>query len=358
MDEDNPDNNEISDIDDHTKLLEDLEDSHRLDLAVHLYLAHLLHRVNPAFPDRLWTSWPQPPEEAVDPVLKEYEDLLVPETFRDFQDGVERKVADFEPTKFQNTPIDFEARKFYFVRSKREAVLSIARRSKHNPKALMLNEIHASLQKVIYRKAGKLAGKGLKVNLDNTILSKGLAVKLANRLDKLFNELRNRGYGHSHIKSSWQEVLMASMLIPELNGVPDLKSYKRSYIQLNEMFLHRPYKYEYDDEQYGPGQAVPEFDVAEHLNSLQEWNVKATTSTALDLYRRREMDIKRKDAVIRGIYKLKLQARQLSHKEMDITGDFEPSSSVPEYREDIMKVFENKDSALQPKDFYYSRPKY
>lgn len=356
MTKDNSEKTGDSDLGDHNNLLEELEDSHRLDLAVHLYLTHLLHRVNPVFPLPFWSSWPLPQDSLVDPYRERYSDLLVPESFREFQDGVERKEAKFVSTIEQNTPYEFEAKKFDFLRWPAERVRKAVRRAKHNPKALMLNEVHASLQKVIFRKAGKLAGNGLKVNLDNTKMSKRMAVKLANKLDRLLYELKCRGYGQTHTKFTWQDVLMANMKIPDVRGVPDLKSYKTAYIRLNEMFLHRPYKYEYDPEDLDPDTPVPEFNIMEHLESLEQWNVWQSTGTALQLYRRREKDVRRKDAVIRGIYRLKLRARQLSHKEEDLTGDFEPS--VPEYRNEIMKVFEDKGTALLLKDFTYIRPKW
>lgn len=334
---------------DFIRVVEELEEKQRHDLSVHLYLSFLLHQVNPYFPHGRWSSWPVPIERVVDPQEQStYEDIVVDNLFRDFEDGTQwgQPSANPKPEIFDE---DNEELKFAFARSDGAISVSHKRVRKSNPKATVVNEMYAALQRVIFKKACKLAKQGQRVSVKDSQLTKAMALQLANKLDLVFTLMNNHGRRRAFFSRTWQDVLIASLRTNGYGEVCDLKSHKKAYLKARKLFLDTNYKYEYDPELYSDGKdkgRVPDFDVDHHMTTIEdEARVQYPKSRPpIKHLETLKTETAMKDHIFWTLYKLKMTARQLSWKESDILSDYVPPED--DYQEERESVFKNKQTAL------------
>lgn len=295
----------MSDVRAYEKEIEHLEDAHRHDLAVHLYLAFLLHQVNPLFPSEKWASWPQ--RNVTDPtVYEDYEDGLLDQN-NDFahlapNDDFQHQEKEKEDTENEPHEVDEfkdvddgadsdeSDQKTEFLRPGPGIIrLHKLRRQKTHAKALLVNEMHALLQLRIARKLaslGRLDASQL-IDVDSPVLRQ-MALLMANRMGRVLYRLRqqrhftrispehglfldSRTY-RKYFKQNWQDVVTADLKAGDRSSRVNLQRLRSLYGRCRKLFKDVQYDYEYDPEAYGPGRAdadVPAFDVEEHLEEIE-----------------------------------------------------------------------------------------
>lgn len=339
---------------DHVRIVDELENIQRRDLAVHLYLSFLLRQVNPYFPSERWTSWPVPIEKAVDPREQStYEDSIVDNLFRDCQDGTTWGLEELEHQEEESAE-HVEKRKFAFQRCEGPVSVSHKRARRSNPKASVVNEMHAVLQKVIFKKASRLAGNGQRVAVGDSQLSQEMALVLSNKLDRVIRSLARHGRRKTYYSKTWQDVLIASLATSGYGKLADLDSTKKAYEKAKGLFMDVDYKYEYDPDRYGQdvsSASVPKFDLEHHLTTIQD-EAKVgypKTRPPLEHLKALQQETETKDHIFWSLFKLKLSAQQLSYKESDILLDYEPGET--ELKDEQRNIFKNKSGALRQSDF-------
>lgn len=346
--------NASSDKRDFVRVVEDLEDRQRHDLSVQLYLAFLLHQVNPYFPHERWASWPVPLASVADPQEQNsYEDVAVDNLFRDYQDGSSwgTKSSGVASSLENSASSD---QKIEFQRSSGKLELTHKRLRKSNPKATVVNEMYAALNRVIYTKAARLAKDGQKVTVKETEFTKKMALRLANKLDRTLSALKKQGRRKAFFSKTWQDVLIANIQLCGYGDVSDLESHKQAYLRAKELFMGNKYKYEYDPASYGDDGSsaeVPEFDIQHHLDTIDEeakvkYPQKRPPLERLEVLNK---ESRMKDHIFWTLLRQKMTARQLSWRDSDIISDYE----VPEgeFQQERQTIFTNKASALSPNLF-------
>lgn len=341
--------NQTNENRDFVAVVEDLEESQRRDLAVHLYLTFLLHRVNPYFPTEKWASWPVPLERVVDPQAHGgYEDEAVADSFRESYD---KPQWSHRKPEVQPILLDDEKEELKFASERCQGAVSVSHKrvSKTNPKAVLANEMHAALQRAIYKKASRLAKPGQRVSVGETKIANQMALKLANRLDKVLYTLKSQGTRRAFHTKTWQDVLIANLQTDGYGEVIDLASNKRAYSGAKKLFKDPKYNYEYDSLHYGDGisgEAIPAFDLAHHMTTItEESRIQFPKSRPpLEVLETLEKEIEMKEHVFWTLYNQKKAARGLSWKESDILSDYEPPEG--EFDDERRKVFQNKQTAL------------
>lgn len=296
------------------KEIEHLEDTHRHDLAIHLYLTFLLHQINPLFPSEKWASWPQ--RNVTDPtVYEDYEDGLLNqendfavlshnedlntekseinnndnETNNNEEDGINQ----IKEISYDDDAVDSDQsdEKTEFLRPGPGIIrLHKLRRQKTHAKALLVNEMHALLQKRITRKLvlnGHLDASKL-IDADSPVLRQ-MALQMANRMGRVLYRLRqqrhftriNPEHGlfldsrtyRKYYKQNWQDVVTADLKGTDRGNRVDLYRIRKLYERCRKHFKDVNYNYEYDPEEFGPGRVkdtVPTFDVEEHLQEIEQ----------------------------------------------------------------------------------------
>jgi len=350
--------NENSEKRDFVRVVEDLEDQQRHDLSVHLYLAYLLHQVNPYFPHTRWASWPVRLPKVADPDLRGgYEDIAVDNLFRNLQDGIDWATKiDIKSDSVQSAPESPKSNEqvIDFQRSSGRLELTHKRLRKSNPKAAVVNEMYAALHRVIYKKANRLAKQGQRVNLKETGFTKKMALRLANRLGNVLSTLENQGRRRGFFPKTWQDVLIANLQMSGLGEVCDIDSHKLAYMKAKKLFMDYNHKYEYDADTYGEFEGsnkIPEFDVEHHLATIEKEGIVKYSAKRPPLERLEAMRQERatKDHVFWTLLRNKMTARQLSWKDWDVLSDFEVTEG--EYQEERQKEFTNHASTLSPNSF-------
>lgn len=333
---------------DFVRVVEDLEADQQHDLAVHLYLLFLLHRVNPYFPNERWSSWPLPLERAVDPrEQSQYEDNMVDNLFRDFQDGVSWAL-NTSSREYPDLDEASEQARITFQRSDAGVSVRHKRICGSNPKATIVNEMHAAVQKAILHKAERLAKPGQKVVVDDTKLTRLMALQLANKLDKVFSTLETQNRRRGYYLKTWQDVLLASVRASGFGEVCDVDSHKKAYKRAERLFMHPHYNYEYDQEE---AESVPAFDVAHHLATIEKQsNVKyPKLRPPLEYLEALKKEAAMKDHVFWMLLRQASSARLLSWRESDILRDYEVGDC--EFPEETAAVFTDRGTALRPSQF-------
>lgn len=264
-----------------------LENIHRHDLAVHLYLAHLLHRVNPLFPAEKWASWPQ--KIATDPtVYEDYTDSIIgPQNdFVTISVNEDLPVSDNQATlniDSNDSGVDSDYKTVFFRSG--SVKLNKLQRLKSHPKALLVNEMHALLQRRIRRRFALSNPKKLSSVIDAELpLLRDMALQMANRMGRTIARLKqqrllskisaeDKPFLDSHVyrkyyKQNWQDVVTADLRSCSRAKRVELRRLRELYTKCRRLFHEESYKYEYDAADYD-GDSVPEFDAEEHLAAIQ-----------------------------------------------------------------------------------------
>lgn len=256
-----------------------LEESHRHDLAVHLYLTFLLHRVNPFFPRTTWANWPT--YTVVDPTLREdYEDVLV-------------ETGDLgEEEESAEEIVDDDAREDLNVHVQRSLHQNVQhqQRRKTSPKVHLVNEIHALLLRTIRKKAAQ-RGREL---VEDSEVTRALALQLAGRVARTLTKIKQQKC--SGEVTTWQHVLLADATRSTYGEKVDVDRCRTLYERANKLFAAE-YPYEYNEEYYNGSSdtdsayedAVPEFNAEDHLGAIEEQQtMPVRQATALEVLAERE----------------------------------------------------------------------
>lgn len=231
-----------------TKVVANIEEDYRHDLAVHLYQAHLLHQVNLSFPARIWTAWPLPRNRMVDPMVeKTYEGLP-------FEPEMSRTLAGSEAA-----PIgpDFPSDARHLMTRPHEG-LYVNVRSGHSkpsdPQAALRNEIFFMLQRKIRSRGGDEDA--------NQQFIKNAAVALTSKVEKILERMEG-----PPIPRNWQDIMINMVLAQDSSTKPEIAESLRVYAKLHA-FFSKAYSHEYDLVHFANGRAPP-FNVRDHLLSLR-----------------------------------------------------------------------------------------
>lgn len=298
---------------DFNKILEFLEDQHRHDLAVHLFLAHLLHRVNPSFPQKKWASWPMAPSK-------------VPEVPDIYEDSIENQ-------KSSNLPIDVpaEALDEQLAMSFKRSLLTITIEKKRLldlPNAVLMNAINDVVERKV---RAKLAAKNLSVNPNHRrSLNRALSLKIADRVSRTLWRLqkRNAQLGKTALLSSWQDVQISNVLgRSKLDRAP-VESYRKSYEEARALFMERREHYQYDETPYGSDfesdsdgdpnfvMTAPDFDIEHHLEAIKNEGTmpfSATNGDASTELEKQKADFEEKERVFTAVWNDAATTTQLSY---------------------------------------------
>lgn len=249
---------------DFDQIINTLEDNFRHDLAVHLYLTFLSHRVNPGFPGAKWASWPVAETELPDLMgQNEYEDLVEAGLFEDETEEAMLPVHDVHPISLKK-----EVQLF----SKNRVSVESRSSRKTKPKTLLFNELHALIQQKIHRKVQLQLKDGVELSLDDdNELTRQMALKLANRLHGVLEKISRLQY--SGAQRNWQDVLLASVLMREHGEAINIETQRKAYSKAKRIFRDIKFNYEYSLDHYDipteENNTVP-FDVNHHLEALNE----------------------------------------------------------------------------------------
>lgn len=311
---------------DHWRAITAIEDEYRHDLAVHLYLTYLQHQVNPFFPLRTWALWPQDPENTTDPGLaSKYSDIIVDELFRFMDDFPEGEISKrTPPLHIEGRVIEGDELLHAYKRSRRDLWV-VPKTTASNRKSLLVNEIHAVIQRKIHEKAQRLLDKQreeLGVQRDqiavdaNPEIARQLALRLANKLTRLQGKLAKHPVRSNIKPRNWQDVLIANMLVHDPCEKPQVASYKRSYEKARAFFTE-PFKYEYDENLFDG--EVPEFNVEDHLQAIEDgdWTPPVCLVDTYDLKNDTYSKVLVQPWVTKkeGIRLLKEQRKEMEYKE-------------------------------------------
>lgn len=314
------------------KILEFLEDDHRHDLALHLFLTHLLHRVNPYFPRREWSSWPMPSSE-VPEVPDIYEDTIENQNMHKLpgNDSLEEPDDQFAMS-FKRVFLDF------IVKRKREG---------HLPNAVLINAIAEVLEQKLDQ---KLASKGISAKPDHHMeLQRVLALKIANRVSRTLGRLQkiNANKSVSMRLSTWQDVQIANILSRPKTERALLASYRKSYETARTLFVERDQEYEYDSTPYGSEadsdseeddglvSTVPPFDVDHHLEAIEKEEtmpIKVNAEKASAELSERKFQFLEKEKIFVSAWDEAALASQLSYHH-DNKAPFKTSGSMQREKE-------------------------
>ncbi|KAF3986661.1 hypothetical protein FT663_03045 [Candidozyma haemuli var. vulneris] len=319
---------------DYNKILEFLEDEHRHDLALHLFSAHLLHRVNPSFPQKKWSSWPMGRSK-------------VPEVHDVYEDSIEdQKRVQYE--KMNPEPVD-EQFAMSFKRSQSNMMVA-KKKSKDLPNAVLVNAINDIVEQTIKR---KLSQQKLSLDLDHKLsANRALSLRIADRVSRTLWRLQKRNAFKTSKMSAnnWQDVQIANVLGRSRTDKAPIESYRRSYETARSLFMERHEQYQYDDSPYGSEaetdsdndpnfvMTAPEFEVEHHLEAIDKEATmpsKQKTDPQAELAKRK-VEFQTKEAIFTSCWDDAASTSVLS---------FAPDNSVPykvhsgplsEEREDIL----------------------
>lgn len=293
-----------------------IEAEHRHDLAAHLYLTHLLHRVNPCYPPASWSSWPAP--DAADPtVYEDFEDVLLE---KGELEGEEELV---QPVDRAMLGLDEEGRALA-ARLQSTTVTHI-RKKKTSARTHLVNEMHAVL---LSRIRAKVKKKGLDVTTlgDGSELTAAMALDMAAHAGKVLlwlhhHKTRTNKRSSKYVSQNWQRVLLADLCCRTPGETPQVERCEKLYARASALF-NRPYRYEYDAAQYREAQGVdaPPFTVEDNLRYIEEkGSMVVEEPTPLEQLRQRKEAEEFNDRLFAEQLKLAAMARDLSYKNHDRT---------------------------------------
>lgn len=287
-----------------TKVVANIEEDYRHDLAVHLYQAHLLHQVNLFFPARLWTAWPLPRNRMVDPMVeKTYEDLA-------FEPEKLGTLAESESSP-NSIGSDSPSNARQLMTRPHEG-LYVNIRSGHSkpsdPRAALRNEIFFMLQRKIRSRGGDEDA--------HLLFLKNAAVALSSKVEKILERMEG-----SSVSRNWQDIMINMVLAQDSRTKPEIADNLRVYAKLHTFFSNA-YSHEYDPAHFENGQAPP-FNVRDHLLSLRrlanvrpEHQVGRSPMAALKL---QQLLAKTKQRVFYEAVDNAAARRQLSHDVNDLS---------------------------------------
>lgn len=258
-----PRHDKLKAIAQYTSVVQKIEDDHRHDLAVHLFLTHLLHRVDPSFPRPQWLQWPQARlHSSPDPTAREaYEDALGDDEL------LCETPQDLQPLPAPLPPdvgSDLEQQRMDFRRSLRRVRVRVKHRLRSDSRAVLLSELRAVF---LARLRAKLAakyrlGESYSCDAENSPVVRQAINQLASRLVNTIKELGRKSRNNStrlRLVKTWQDVYIASLISGRRDGTVNLSAHCKAYKKARFLFHTFKYPYKYDPDAYEDG-AVPDFE--------------------------------------------------------------------------------------------------
>lgn len=326
---------------DYDKILEFLEDQHRHDIPVHLLLTHLLHKVNPNFPNPSWSLWPLPkdkvpaPQDIYGDTIDLEADLCPPE-------GKNDNIEEF--------PDDIHAqerRDLAFKRRRRKIVIKRKQPEHLKHREHLFNAIHGTVLRSIKKKAKDISA--LNVDISNEA-SRMLTMKIYSRLRRVLEALK----ASSSSQRTWQDVHIANLSSRSRKLLPDMDSYLRSYKNAQKLFSTE-YKYEYDSQHYKKGQVlpasddendyvetIPQFDVQDHLDAINDTGENESKNAVQKLEEKRRIT-EQKDTIFNEMIKEAILLHQLSYQNNHAPHYEVENGSYPEERSALLSKPLRKD---------------
>lgn len=252
---------------DFDQIINSLEDNYRHDLSVHLYLTFLSHRVNPHFPGPSWASWPLKKDSLPDMTAYDrYEDQI------DASSVINNTLdTSYEPKANESIPVSRETVDNMFSKKQR---LSVTYKNYVlvEPNRLLLNELQALILRKIHQKANLKQSDRVDLTTDeNNILTRQMALKLANRLHELLKKTSEATYSES--KGTWQDVHLRDLMFRNHGERLDVQGHRKRYAKSKRLFQDVKFNYEYSLSDYpvtGDEEANSEieFEINHHLEAL------------------------------------------------------------------------------------------
>lgn len=363
----------MNNIKDFENEVEHLETTQRHDLAVHLYLTHLLHRVNPLFPLEKWALWPQ--KTVIDPsVLEDFEDGLLglqndyneSDVQLNSQDIPQTHVEGSNNASESDSGVDSDFKTLFFRPTAGAVRLRKLHRRKLHAKASLVNEMHALVQKRI---AQKLASKHphlatTPIDADLPVL-RHMALQMANRMGRVVEKIKQQrnmaklssgdkqylepATYRRFYKQNWQDVVTADLRSDDRSSLVDVKRLRELYTKCRKLFHEVQYKYEYDPAEYGDDESVPDFELTEHLEAIQKDSEYGLLPLdALRILRDRKKLEALKEELFINLWNQAGEARQLSYKREDNPG-YGGDPALTEMEEEVTKALYK--NGLRPDDF-------
>lgn len=322
-------------VNDRKETLLELENQFRQDLAVHLYSAVLLKRIDPTFPKPRWTSWPLPDDQTPIPKsTKKYND--VPFGKESFSTDIDRDTLDWKDIdynwKIQQYELKHKPLPKFLSKHKqkgdnsnkgKDKVSTTSRRinfddmesdnldsfeveseseievsgdeiyttnwkqkiedfqeteSVTNSKVELLNEIHAIIEKKIQEKISKT--NGLTMTSDAvTDVTKKMSKIIALKIDTTIDNLADMPLPKLIIpveRKNWQNVFLASIDSFSPYQTYNTTRLQQLYDKFDNMFHQVKYNYEFEDSDEDEIISSTGFDVAKYLSQLAQDNPKYT----------------------------------------------------------------------------------
>lgn len=282
---------------DFNQILDSLEDNYRHDLAVHLYLTFLSHKVNPHFPGPNWASWPLDKSELPDLArYNRYEDQL-DEAFVGDTTPVSPQLKNTdEPRPVTKEMVDdlFSKKQQLSVRCQNSSPVA--------PNSLLLNELQALVLRKVHQKANLKRREGVDLTTDeNNELTQQMALRLAHKLQGLLENLSTAKF--SSRKGTWQDVHLQALVYRDHGKPVSIKSERKSYARSKRLFRDVKFNYEYLLDQYHASgeeeiDSDIEFDVNHHLEALDT-----------------QMQVKRRRRITPSVELLEKAKQKEDHKE-------------------------------------------
>lgn len=252
---------------DREEVLDEVEDAFRHDLPVHLYATHLLHRIDPLWPSRIWTSWPLPASRVPDPrTAVTYADNIVPEGFfdsdidqsdsvpsdsNDDDDETNENQAERNANSDINSDSDsiWELDDDFEDLDSRELGLVVYKETLTNSKNNLLNEIAASIRT-------RIMSSALTLEKDNSNLFAlpdvpdefvtEASKEIANKVDSLIGALIQMQQRKDTPATlfNWHDVVLAALKISQTKDLGNLRYFYRKCCKL---FEDNSFEYDFED---------------------------------------------------------------------------------------------------------------
>lgn len=314
---------------DFNQILNALEDNYRHDLAVHLYLTFLSHRINPHFPDQKWASWPLHKSELPDLAsYNRYEDQIEEELVEDTL-----KIPAIAPETHESIPVT-KARVDDLFSEKQHILVTCKNSSPTGPNALLLNELQALVQRKINQRSRLGTREGVQITVDeNNELTRQMALKLANKLQGLLEKLAKPNYSDS--KGTWQDVHLQALMFRDHGKRPGIDSEKKSYARSKRLFRNVNFNYEYSLDQYRLANEEEtdsdvEFEVNHHLQALdthKQSKRRRVITPSIDILKKAKEREEYKDNVFAKLCSEAENALNFSWEKSDRLTDYSASES-------------------------------
>ncbi|KAG7194132.1 uncharacterized protein KQ657_004840 [Scheffersomyces spartinae] len=241
---------------DREEVLTAVEHTYRHDLPVHLYTAHLLHRIDPSWPNRRWTSWPLSDSKVPDPRTEvTYSDNVIPRDY--FSTDINGQVTDVSEAATESdgtgSDTDSDTDSIWDLEDDepeaqiRDYGLVTFKETLTNSRNDLLNEVASAIKSRVTQRALKISGGGDVGEVPDDFVmevSKSIANKVDGLLDALLSMQQRKKAPVTLL--NWQDVVLASLRVKGANAGVKVNT-ASVYNSCHVIFEDNTFKYEFED---------------------------------------------------------------------------------------------------------------